>query len=184
MRSRLPLSIISSILLLVMGQLTTTLACAGENSDAMKSMRKQTIATGKTGRTIAYGTANKGEIWVFTDLGCPACNRLHQDVKELNSLGVKVNFMAFPRQGIGSNGYTKMVNIWCAKDPANTLNNAVRGESIPTMNCENPVQMQYNLGQTWQISGTPTIIFKDGTQWAGYFNPERLAKEAIARSAN
>lgn len=176
------LRILLPIIVFALGQLTTTVVCAGENSDAMKSMRKQAVTTGKTGRTITYGKENKGEIWVFTDLGCPACHKLHQDVAELNNLGVKVNVLAFPRQGIGSTGYTKMVNIWCSKDPAQALSRAMQGESIPDATCENPVQMQYKLGQTWQISGTPTVIFGDGTQWAGYFTPDRLAKEAIARS--
>lgn len=173
-----------SFILLIVGQASISAAWASENSEATKSMRKHAINSGKIGKTITYGSKDKGEVWLFTDMGCPACIKLHTDVVRLTELGVQVHVMAFPRQGLGSPGYTKWVAVACSKDPATALTQAMRGEPIPVQTCSNSVQTQYFLGQNWGLAGTPTIIFADGTQWTGYFAPDRLAEEVISRAGN
>ncbi|MGC6563786.1 thioredoxin fold domain-containing protein, partial [Escherichia coli] len=53
---------------------------------------------------IVYKAANeKYVITVFTDISCPYCQKLHQEVPELNKQGVTVRYLAFPRNGVKNN---------------------------------------------------------------------------------
>lgn len=172
-----------SIFIFVMGLSFTGLALADDNSQTTKELRREAIKTGKIGKTIDYGPKNpKSSIWVFTDLNCPACQELHHEVKKLSELGIQVRFMAFPRRGLNSPGYTKLVSVWCAKDSAAALEQAMQGANVPKLTCDNPVKMQYLLGHRWGILGTPTIIYADGTQQSGSYPADRIAREAEKHS--
>ncbi len=70
----------------------------------------------------------KAVIDVFTDIDCPYCQKLHQEVPRLNELGVSVRYFAYPRSGIVNpqNGqetesYSKVNYVWCSKDPAKAM---------------------------------------------------------------
>ena len=120
--------------------------------------------------TIAFG---EGEgrfvetINVFTDVDCGYCRKLHSEIAEINALGIRVRYLAYPRGGIGSEGYEKLVTAWCAKDPQATLTNLKSGRTMKMSNCESPVKDQYFLGQQIGISGTPAIITSDGRLFPG-----------------
>lgn len=100
----------------------------------------------------------------FTDIECGYCRKLHQDIAELNRNGISVEYLAFPRMGLGSKDYTDMISVWCAADRRQALTNAKRGGSVPAKNRTNPVAMQYALGQQLGVNGTPVIFAPDGTQ--------------------
>lgn len=121
----------------------------------------------------------KGIITVFTDIDCGYCRKLHNEISRLNDLGIQVRYLAFPRQGIGSSSYTKIVSVWCAKDPINAMNQAMSGEETTYNTCENPVFDHLLLGRKLKIMGTPTIIFTDGTKWPGFAPADKIAEEAI-----
>ncbi|EWH01870.1 DsbC family protein [Halomonas sp. BC04] len=54
-------------------------------------------------RVIFRGTAeSRAEIVVFTDTTCPYCRQFHEEVPDLNAMGIEVHYLAFPR--IGMNG--------------------------------------------------------------------------------
>lgn len=131
---------------------------------------------------IVYGPKNpKAIVTVFTDLNCGFCRKLHHDIARLEELGIQLRYMAFPRQGMGSPDYNKMVSIWCMEDPKAAMNIAMQGEYFQSKVCDNPIQSQFLLGRKWGIAGTPTLVFSDGSLRGGYMSPERLAKEAIKR---
>ena len=52
---------------------------------------------------IVYGPKDaKYTIDVFTDIDCPYCVRLHQQMAEYNRLGMRIRYLAFPRAGVPS----------------------------------------------------------------------------------
>jgi len=118
----------------------------------------------------------KTTITVFTDVDCGYCRKLHKEVPALNEMGIEVRYLAFPRAGIGEGSYDKMVSTWCSKDARKTLTNAKNGKTIPSLTCDNPVADQYELGQLFGVSGTPAIIFEDGSLVPGYVPAEELSK--------
>ena len=117
----------------------------------------------------------KAVINVFTDVDCGYCRKLHQEVPRLNELGIEVRYLAYPRAGIGSSAYQKIVSAWCSDDPNSAITRLKAGESIPGNTCVNPVADQYELGQQVGVSGTPAIVLEDGRLLPGYMPADDLA---------
>lgn len=121
--------------------------------------------------------ATKSVINVFTDVECGWCQRFHKDVPKLNAMGIEVRYLAYPRAGIGSDDYKKMVNAWCSKDRQATLTRYKNRESVPLVLCENnPVAAEYELGERLGVNGTPTLMTAKGELIPGYVPPEELVK--------
>ncbi|ETX10151.1 protein-disulfide isomerase [Marinomonas ushuaiensis DSM 15871] len=126
---------------------------------------------------IVYKAENeKAHITVFTDVDCVYCRMLHKEVPQLNDSGVTVRYLAYPRSGIGSESYQKMVSVWCSDNPKKWLSEAKLGEAIPENKCVNPVADQYNLGGEIGVRGTPSIVLGDGTLLPGYLPAVELVK--------
>jgi len=49
------------------------------------------------------------------------------------------------------------------------------GEAIDAATCENPVMDHMKLGVELGISGTPAMVFEDGTLVPGYVPADRLS---------
>ena len=115
-------------------------------------------------------------ITVFTDVDCGYCQKLHQEVPALNEMGVEVRYLAYPRAGVGSRSYQKIVSAWCAEDKNSAITALKSGQSIPDLECTNPVSDQYELGHELGVTGTPAIVLEDGRLLPGYMPAEQLAQ--------
>lgn len=122
----------------------------------------------------------KTHITVFTDTDCGYCQKLHSEVPELNRLGVEVRYMAFPRQGMASQGAKTLTSVWCAKDPQAAMDMAKARKNVPQANCDSPVAEQYELGQLIGVQGTPAIVLADGQVIPGYQPAPQLAELALS----
>lgn len=120
--------------------------------------------------------STKAVINVFTDVDCGYCRKLHQEMPQLLEKGIQVNYLAFPRAGIGSSSYEKMVSVWCADDQQEAMNTAKSGKQPKARKCENTVAAQYELGNKIGISGTPAIVLADGRIIPGYLPANALAQ--------
>ncbi|HWK53449.1 MAG TPA: thioredoxin fold domain-containing protein [Hyphomicrobiales bacterium] len=120
----------------------------------------------------------KATITVFTDVDCPYCRKLHGEVAELNAMGIAVRYLGFPRTGLNTETYHKMVSTWCADDPKAMMTSAKRGADIPAADCPNKIAEQYRLGREVGVTGTPALVLEDGTMLPGYVPAQTLA-EAI-----
>ena len=137
--------------------------------------------------TITFGEGEGSfveTINVFTDVDCGYCRKLHSEIDEINALGIRVRYLAYPRGGIGSEGYEKLVTAWCSKDSQETLTNLKAGRTVEMSNCESPVEDQYFLGQQIGISGTPAIITSDGRLFPGYLPAGELSKRIFGMNKN
>jgi thiol:disulfide interchange protein DsbC len=138
--------------------------------------RVRTLATIKDADTIAFGPAvAKHSITVFIDVDCGYCRKLHSEIAELNKLGVRVRYAAYPRSGPGSESWTKMEAVWCAKDRREALTRSQLGEDVGPAKCgATPVANQYRLGEEMGVNGTPAIFTTDGNYIGGYLPPDKL----------
>ncbi len=114
-------------------------------------------------------------VFVFTDVDCGYCRKLHQEMQAINGLGIEVRYLAYPRDGIGSEAYTKLVSAWCADDRQTAMTRLKAGQSVPARTCANPVADQYRLGRDLGITGTPAIITQTGELLPGYMPAKELA---------
>lgn len=141
--------------------------------------RRQLFADRDTTDMIIFKPegATKAIMNVFTDVDCGYCRKLHQEMAELNSFGIEVRYLAYPRAGIPSASYNKIATAWCAKDQRETLTKIKRREVVKTSVCaDNPVADHYALGQRIGVTGTPAIILMDGTLIPGYQPAESFAQ--------
>jgi thiol:disulfide interchange protein DsbC len=118
----------------------------------------------------------KAIINVFTDVDCGYCQKLHQEVPQMNALGIEVRYMAFPRAGVGSETYKKLVSAWCADDQQTAMTALKARQTIPEKTCDNPVAEQFALGKALGVRGTPAIILQDGTLMQGYKPADKMAE--------
>lgn len=125
----------------------------------------------------------KHQITVFTDIDCGYCRKLHSGMAKMNELGITVRYLAFPRAGLGSPSYDKAVSVWCAKNRHKAMDNAKAGLELPKANCDAPVKQEFLLGKSIGVTGTPSIVMKDGSLMPGYLPPERLA-DMLQKSGN
>jgi thiol:disulfide interchange protein DsbC len=150
---------------------------------ALGDVRRDLLKTIPESERIVF-TPPKPEytVTVFTDVACGYCRRLHSEIEEYNRQGIAIEYLAFPRMGIGSEDYKTMVSVWCAKDRKKALTDAKAGRDVPSRTCKTPVDMHYDVGQRVGLTGTPMIIAEDGTQLGGYVPPAQL-REALDRLA-
>lgn len=134
------------------------------------------INTYKDEMIIYKAAEEKHVITVFTDTTCVYCQKLHAQMADYNKLGITVRYLAFPRSGVKSSTYNKMVSIWCADDPKLAMNNAKKRSSVDSQTCKNTVKEQYELGLFLGVNGTPAIFLEDGTFAPGYIPAGRLAQ--------
>lgn len=122
----------------------------------------------------------RAHVYVFTDVDCYYCQKLHKEVAELNGLGIEVRYLAYPRAGIGSSSFRKVASAWCSKDPQQALTDLKNGKPIPENVCKtNPIETQYDLGGRMGVSGTPALITETGRLLPGYVPANLLVKQLI-----
>ncbi len=114
-------------------------------------------------------------VTVFTDVDCGYCRKLHNEIKAYNKLGISINYAAFPRSGIGTEAFTKMVGAWCSTNPKQSITYLKDGKKLELNFCDSqPVSKHYAIGKKIGITGTPAIISSEGELFPGYYSPQDL----------
>lgn len=141
-------------------------------------VRKNLLAGVKEDQMIVFAPASvKHTITVFTDVDCTYCRKLHSEIGELNKLGVKVRYLAYPRTGPNTVSWAKMEQVFCSKDRKDALTHAKQGEEVKSANCgATPVANQFQLGEQIGVNGTPAIITETGEYIGGYLPAAKLAQ--------
>ena len=153
-------------------------------SARMDSVRKAALAKLPASKHLEFAPKDpKYRVTVFTDLDCGYCRKLHSHIAEYNKDGIAVDYLFFPRTGIGSPSYDKAGSVWCAADRKNAFTEAKLGQNPKPAKCDNPVASEFQLGQKLGVSGTPTIIAKDGSVIGGYLTPAQMLQQLQAVDA-
>lgn len=154
---------------------------------SLAAQRKRLLETVPTSERIVFAPPNpKYRVAVFTDVSCGYCQKLHSEIAEYNRQGIAIEYLAFPRAGLGSADYQTMVSVWCSPDRRKALTDAKNGRPVPPRTCKTTVNQQYDVGQRAGLTGTPMILAEDGTQLGGYVPAPRLRQildELAARRA-
>ena len=154
-------------------------------SDRAKYSIRKALLSKQDNKPVTFKAKNeKHKLTVFTDIDCPYCAKLHREVPALNDKGITVEYLMFPRAGLGSASFAKAENMWCADDNKQAMTDAKERKPIADKTCDSPIKAQYVLGQELGVTGTPAIITTSGRLIPGYVPADRLAAmiEADAKS--
>ncbi len=150
---------------------------ANVTEEARAGERRKTMDSYGEKGVISYKASNeKAVVDVFTDIDCPYCRKLHDEVPQLNDYGITVNYYAYPRSGPGTPSFTKYMSVWCAEDQQSAMTSAKSGKTVEAATCDNPVREQFELGRRVGVTGTPAIVLEDGNIVRGYVPAKNLAE--------
>ena len=129
--------------------------------------------------TIVRGNGQR-KMAVFEDPNCGYCKRFERDLQKVDN--VTVYMFLYPILGADSTEKSKA--IWCAKDRAQAWQDwMVRDQPQPAAAaaCDtSALTRNVELGRSYKITGTPTLVFVDGSRV-----PEAIdAKEVEKRLAD
>ena len=123
--------------------------------------------------TIVRGNG-KRKMAVFEDPNCGYCKRFERDLVKIDN--VTVHVFLYPI--LSADSGEKSRNIWCAKDKSKAfLDWMVRDVTPPSASCDAAaVARNVEFGKKARITGTPTIIFADGSRVPGAIDAARIEK--------
>lgn len=143
-------------------------------SETLQSdVNKKIFANLKAEDLLIYPAKGKTKhvIYVFTDVSCPYCHKFHEQMNEMNSKGIEVRYIAWPR---GEQHMPAMEAIWCNSDRRAAFDQAIAGGSITPTTCKNPVKDQYQMGLNIGVNGTPGVYSSEGLYLGGYMSTSEL----------
>ncbi len=123
--------------------------------------------------TVVRGNG-KRRIAVFQDPNCPYCKRFERDLQKVDN--ITVYMFLYPI--LGPDSAVKARNIWCARDKGKAWQDwMVRDQAAPAASCDTAaVARNVELGKRFRITGTPTLVFADGTRVPGAVGAAQVEK--------
>lgn len=116
----------------------------------------------------------KRKLAVFEDPNCGYCKRFERDLQGVDN--VTVYMFLYPILGPDSTEKSKAV--WCAPNKATAWQDLmVRDQALPAANCDAAaINRNLAFGRKHKITGTPTLVFADGTRVPGAINAQQVEK--------
>ena len=123
--------------------------------------------------TIVRGNG-KRKLAVFEDPNCGYCKRFERELQKVDN--VTVHLFLFPI--LGPDSADKARNIWCAKDKGKAWQDwMVRDQATPAASCDTAaLARNVEFGKKYKISGTPTLVFVDGSRVPGAVGAQQVEK--------
>lgn len=126
-------------------------------------------------KTIKGNGARK--IAIFSDPDCPYCRALETDVlPKIND--VTIYTFLYPIDLLHPDASHKARLIWCAADRAAAWQDWTLRTAVPTDDgkCATPIERNAAIAAKYKITGTPTLVFVDGTRLQGVRMPDDIEK--------
>jgi thiol:disulfide interchange protein DsbC len=115
----------------------------------------------------------KRVIAVFEDPNCGYCKRFDQTLQDVDNITV----YTFLYNILSPDSITISRNVWCAADRNKAWDDwMINGKQPPAApaNCTAPHEQVLELGKRMRVTGTPTIIFADGSRIPGAIDAKAL----------
>ena len=123
--------------------------------------------------TIVRGSG-KRKLAVFEDPNCGYCKKFERDLQKVDN--VTIHMFLYPI--LGPDSMDKSKNIWCAKDKVKSWQDwMVRDQAPATANCDtSAIARNVEIGRKFKITGTPTLLFVDGSRVPGAIGAAQVEK--------
>ncbi len=162
---------------LLQGHLVDVAARTDLTEEKLSGTRKQAIEKLGVDKMIVFKPKiSKYTVSIFTDIDCGYCRKLHSEIDQYMAEGITIQYLFFPRAGKGSDSYHKAVSVWCADDRKAALTAAKKGDTPPAKTCDNPVDEHMQLGEDFEVKGTPMIVTEKGNIFPGYLPAKQLVE--------
>lgn len=123
--------------------------------------------------TVVHGNG-KRKMAVFEDPNCTYCKRFERDMQKVND----VTMYIFLYPILSPDSTEKSKNIWCAKDRGKAWQDLMlRDQPAASASCDaSALNRNIELGKKHRITGTPTLIFADGSRVPGAISAQQVEK--------
>ena len=125
--------------------------------------------------TIVRGNG-KRKLAVFEDPNCGYCKRFERDLAGVKD--ITIHMFLYPI--LSPDSLEKSKAIWCAKDKGKAWQDwMVRDVQTPgaSASCDTTaVTRNVEFGKKLKITGTPTLVFADGSRVPGAINTQQIEK--------
>ncbi|MDH4377507.1 MAG: DsbC family protein [Ramlibacter sp.] len=124
--------------------------------------------------TIVRGNG-KRKVAVFQDPNCGYCKRFEKDLQGVDNITLHV----FLYPILGPDSLEKSRNLWCAKDKGRAWQDWMVRDQLPAkVSCDSAaLSRNVEFGRKWRISGTPTLVFTDGSRVPGAISAQQLEQK-------
>jgi len=114
----------------------------------------------------------KRKLAVFEDPNCGYCKRFERDLQKINN--VTIYLFLYPI--LSPDSTTKSNHIWCAKDKAKSWQDWMLRDATPaSASCDTAaITRNVELGRKFKITGTPTLVFADGSKIPGAIGADQV----------
>lgn len=123
----------------------------------------------------------KRKLAVFEDPNCGYCKRFERDLQKVNDVTIHTFLLPI----LSADSLEKSKNIWCTKDKNKVwLDWMLRDQNPAKTSCDTTA-LDRNLafGKKYKITGTPTVIFSDGTRVPGAISAQDIEKQLAIAAA-
>lgn len=120
-------------------------------------------------------------ITVVTDIDCPFCRKLHNEVPDYLQNNVEVRYIFMPLKGPAD--MRKTISVWCSDDQQTSLDIAKAGGEVDEAKCDNPIDKHLKLARELGVRGTPAILMENGEMLPGYVPFEKIVAELKTRES-
>jgi thiol:disulfide interchange protein DsbC len=123
--------------------------------------------------TIVRGNG-KRKIAVFEDPNCGYCKRFERDLQKVDN--VTIHMFLYPI--LGPDSTEKSRNLWCSKDKGKAWQDWMVRDTMPAAaSCDTTaIARNIEFGRKYKITGTPTMVFADGTRVPGAIPAQQVEK--------
>ena len=123
--------------------------------------------------TVVHGKGER-QIVIFEDPNCGYCKRFERDMQKVDN--VTMHVFLYPI--LSPDSAEKSRNIWCAREPASAWQDHMLRDVTPQQASCDVAALERNLalGRKHKITGTPTLIFPDGTRVPGAISSQEVER--------
>ena len=123
----------------------------------------------------------KRKLAVFEDPNCGYCKRFERDLQKVNDVTIHTFLLPI----LSADSVEKSKNIWCAKDKNKAwLDWMVRDQAAAKASCDtSALDRNLAFSKKYKITGTPTLIFADGSRVPGAIGADQIEKTLASAKA-
>ena len=123
----------------------------------------------------------KRKLAVFEDPNCGYCKRFERDLQNVNDVTIHTFLLPI----LSADSVEKSKNIWCAKDKNKAWLDWMVRDQLPAKASCDTAALDRNLAfsRKYKITGTPTLIFADGSRVPGAIGADQIEKTLASAKA-